>query len=118
MRNSITFYIDDAREWDEAGMTQADQDALVLGLWHWASGKPSTEGMSVVTKALYLNYIGRESPKIDYGERVVSRLHFCKPISFLDEDKRQAKRFNVHPFCTVELREPPEDWFDEDDAEE
>ena len=59
MRDSITFYIEDAREWDEAGMTQADQDALILGLWHWASGKPSIEGMSVVTKALYLNYIRR-----------------------------------------------------------
>ena len=59
MRNSITFYIDDAREWDEAGMTPVDQDALILGLWHWAIGKPSTEGMSVVTKALYLNYIRR-----------------------------------------------------------
>ena len=59
MRDSITFYIEDAREWDEAGMTPVDQDALILGLWHWASGKPSTEGMSVVTKALYLNYIKR-----------------------------------------------------------
>ena len=59
MRNSITFYSNDAREWDEAGMTPADQDALILGLWHWAIGKPSTEGMSVVTKALYLNYIRR-----------------------------------------------------------
>ena len=59
MRNSITFYIDDAREWDEAGMTPVDQDALILGLWHWFRGEPSTEGMSVVTKALYLNYINR-----------------------------------------------------------
>ena len=53
MRDSITFYIEDARGWDEAGMTQADQDALILWLWHWAIGKPSTEGMSVTAKVLY-----------------------------------------------------------------
>ena len=44
-----------------------------------------------------------------YGERVVSRLHYCQPIAFLDEDKRRAKRFNVCPFSTPELEEPPDE---------
>ena len=38
-----------------------------------------------------------------YGERVVSRLHYCQPIAFLDEDKRRAKRFNVCSFNTCDV---------------
>lgn len=42
-----------------------------------------------------------------YGERVLSRMHYCKPISFLDEDKRCAKRFigvsNFSPYDLAEL---------------
>ena len=41
-----------------------------------------------------------------YGERVLSRMHYCKPISFLDEDKRCAKRFiGVSNFCPYDLAE-------------
>ena len=59
MKKGITFYLEDSQQWDEAGMTKKDQDDLILGIWHWFRGEPSTEGMSVVTKALYLNYINR-----------------------------------------------------------
>ena len=59
MKKGITFYLEDSQQWDEAGMTKKDQDDLILGIWHWFCGEPSTEGMSVVTKALYLNYINR-----------------------------------------------------------
>ena len=59
MKNGITFYLEDFQQWKEAGMTKKDCDDLILGLWHWHSGEPSTEGMSVATKALYLNYINR-----------------------------------------------------------
>ena len=53
MKNSITFYLEDFQQWKEAGMTKKDCDDLILGLWHWAIGKPSTEGMSVTAKVLY-----------------------------------------------------------------
>ncbi len=106
-------------------------------------------------REIVIDDIGRESPKIDYGERtevldlimsyrekhcpyvrthfvtnltkaelaarygdrVLSRMRYCKPIPFLDEDKRCARRFNVHPFSTLELPEPPQNSLDETAAE-
>ena len=51
----------------------------------------------------YVTNLSVEELEARYGERVVSRLHYCRPISFLDEDKRRAKRFNVRPFSTTDV---------------
>ena len=51
----------------------------------------------------YVTNLTLEELGARYGERVVSRLHYCQPIAFLDEDKRRAKRFNVCPFNTCDV---------------
>ena len=55
----------------------------------------------------YVTNLTLEELEARYGERVVSRLHYCQPIAFLDEDKRRPKRFGgASNFSAVKITEP------------
>ena len=50
----------------------------------------------------YVTNLSLEELEARYGERVVSRLHYCQPIAFLDEDKRRPVVFGCSRVFSTE----------------